>query len=83
MTKKFNLGNSKSIEPASAGCKNNSFLHFKCYNLAIHVVNFFEKNSTHYFNTQRQDPMVGTQEIEIQFNFMQFAIGVIVLECSL
>jgi hypothetical protein len=29
------------------------------------VVNFFEIFSTHYFNSLRQDPMVGTQEKDI------------------
>jgi hypothetical protein len=44
------------------GAKKNSFLYLKCYNLVIYVVSFFEKNSTHYFNSPRQDPMVGSQE---------------------
>jgi hypothetical protein len=40
-------------------------IFFTCYNLAIYVVNFFEKNSTHSFNSLRQDPTVGTQKKEI------------------
>jgi hypothetical protein len=63
--KKFNQGNSKSANLDFAGCKNNSFVHFKCYNLAIYVINFFEKNSTRYLNSPRQDPIVGPQEKEI------------------
>jgi hypothetical protein len=31
------------------------------------VVNLFEKNSTHYFNSLRQDPIVGIQEKEFYF----------------
>jgi hypothetical protein len=63
--KQFNQGNSKSVDIDIAGCKKSSFLHFKCYNLAIYVVNFLEFFSTHYFNSLKQDPMVGTQEKEI------------------
>jgi hypothetical protein len=63
--KEFNQGNSKSADHDFVGCKKGSFLHFKCYNLAIYVVNFFEKNSTHYFNSLKQGPMVGTQKKEI------------------
>jgi hypothetical protein len=62
--KKINQGNSKSADPDFAGCKNNSFIHFKCYNLAIYVIKFFEKNSTRYLNSPRQDPIVGPQEKE-------------------
>jgi hypothetical protein len=42
-----------------------AILYFKCYNLAIYLVNFFESFSTHYFNSLKQDPTVGTQEKEI------------------
>jgi hypothetical protein len=62
--KKINQGNSKSVDPDFAGCKKGSFLHLKCYNLVIYVVNFFEIFSTHYFNSVGQDPMVGTQKKE-------------------
>jgi hypothetical protein len=60
--KKIYQGNSKSADPDFAGCKKGSFLYFKCNNLAIYVVNIFEKNSTHYFNSLRQDPTIGTQK---------------------
>jgi hypothetical protein len=63
--KEINQGNLKSVNLDFAGCKKGSFLHFKCYNLAIYVVNFFEKIPTHYFNSLKQDPMVGTQKKEI------------------
>jgi hypothetical protein len=33
--------------------------------ILIYMANFFEKNPTHYFNSLRQDPIVGTQEKEI------------------
>jgi hypothetical protein len=69
--KKSNQGNSKSADPDFVGCKKGSFLHFKCYNLAIYVVNFFEKNSTHYFNSLWQDPTVGTQKKEISIQYLQ------------
>jgi hypothetical protein len=38
------------------------FLHFKCYNLAIYVISFYEIFSSHYFNSPRQDPTVRSQE---------------------
>jgi hypothetical protein len=41
--KKFNQRNSKSTNPNFVGCKTSSFLPFKCYNLAIYVVNFLKK----------------------------------------
>jgi hypothetical protein len=63
--KKINQSNSKSDDPDFAWCKKSSFLHFKCYILQFYVVNFFEKISTHFFNSLRQDPTVGTQEKEI------------------
>jgi hypothetical protein len=44
-----------SIDPILQGAKKSSFLHFGYYNLAIYVVNFFEKNPTHYFNSLKQD----------------------------
>jgi hypothetical protein len=65
MKKNYNQGNSKFVDPDFAGCKKGSFLHFKCYNLTIYVANFFEFFSTHYFNSLKQDPMVGTQNKEI------------------
>jgi hypothetical protein len=43
--KKFNQGNSKSDDPDFVEYKISSFFHFKCYNLAIYVVSFCEKNS--------------------------------------
>jgi hypothetical protein len=63
--KKINQGNSKCVDPDFAGCKKGSFLHFKCYNLAICLVKFFEKSSIHFFNSLRQDPIVGIQKKEI------------------
>jgi hypothetical protein len=54
------------------------FLHFKCYNLAMYVVNFFEIFSTHYFSSLSQDPMVGSQENN---NNLIYAICNLVLEC--
>ena len=47
----------------SRRCKKYSFLYFKSYNLAIYVANFYEKNSTHYFNYFKQDPMLGFYSI--------------------
>jgi hypothetical protein len=44
-------------------------LVLECYdNPAIHVVNFFEKYSTHYFGSLGQDPIVGFQKNKIKFN---------------
>jgi hypothetical protein len=63
--KELNQGNSKFVDNDFARCKKGSFLHFKSYNLAIYVVKVFEKISTHYFNSLKQDPMVGTQKKEI------------------
>jgi hypothetical protein len=50
----------------ASGAKKKSFLHFQCYNLAIYVVDLFGKFSTHYFNSVRQDPMVGFQGKKIK-----------------
>jgi hypothetical protein len=72
---------SKFADPVFRGCKKSPFLHFKRYNLAIYVVNFFEKNSTHYFNSPKQDPTVESQK-KIKIFFMQFALEVAILECS-
>jgi hypothetical protein len=41
---------------------------------------FIIKKSTHYFNSLRQDRMVGFPEKKL-IQFMQFTIGMIVLEC--
>jgi hypothetical protein len=46
------------------------------------VVNIFEKFSTPYFNSSKQDPMVKSQN-KIKINqFMQFTLEVVVLEYS-
>jgi hypothetical protein len=49
---------SKFVDPVFARCKKSSFFGLKHYNLAIYVVNFFEKNFTHSHNSLRQDPTV-------------------------
>jgi hypothetical protein len=64
------------------GVKKAFFHHFKCYNLAIYVINFFEKNSIAYFNNPKEDPTI---ESNFFFNlnyFMQFVQEVAVSECS-
>jgi hypothetical protein len=47
----------KFVDHVLQGVKKSSPQYF-----AIYVVNFFEKNSTHYFNSLRQDPIVGSQK---------------------
>jgi hypothetical protein len=61
--------------------KKRSFLHFKRYNCAICVVNFIEKNSTHYLNNLKRDPMVESQKNRYM-QFMQFTLEVAILKCS-
>jgi hypothetical protein len=59
--------------------KKGSFLHFKHYNLAIHMVNFLLQGFAHYFSSLSQDPMVGSLKLnEVQFR--QCTLKVIVLE---
>jgi hypothetical protein len=45
------------------------------------MVNFFEKNFTYYFNNLKQDPIIEFQK-SIEFQLMQFALEVPILECS-
>jgi hypothetical protein len=54
---------SKYVDPVFARYKKGIFLHFKRHNVAIYVVNFFEKNSTYYFNSLKRDPIVVSQKI--------------------
>jgi hypothetical protein len=44
------------------------------------VVNFFETFSTHYFQSSKQDPMVGSSKNKVQF--MRVALKVAVLKYS-
>jgi hypothetical protein len=53
---------SKVVDPILHGIKKILFLHFKRYNLAIHVVNFFETFSTYNFNSPKQDPTVESKK---------------------
>jgi hypothetical protein len=46
------------------------------------VANFFERFSTKYFNSIKQDPTIEFQEKIIK-QFMQFALQTALLECSL
>jgi hypothetical protein len=41
---------------------------FKHHNLAIYVVNFLRKISTHYFNNPKQDPMIESPKNKTKFN---------------
>jgi hypothetical protein len=80
--KELNQGNSKFVDNDFTRCKKGSFLHFKSYNLAIYVVKVFEIFSTHYFNCSKQDAIVEFQKKKIKYQFMQFALEVVILECS-
>jgi hypothetical protein len=59
---------SKFIDFVLQGAKKSFLFHFKRCNLEINVVNFFLKNSTHYFSYLRQDPIVGSHKIKIKIN---------------
>jgi hypothetical protein len=61
-TKVLSQENSKLLK-LFGGCKKNSFLHFKRYNLAIYVVSSCETFSTNYFNSPKQDPVWKTKKI--------------------
>jgi hypothetical protein len=60
--KELSQEDSKFANPVLHGANKSFFLHFKRYNLAIYVVNFFESFSTCYFNNKKQDPTVESQK---------------------
>jgi hypothetical protein len=66
----------KVCRPCFAWCKKSFFLHFKCYNLAIYVVNFLLKKIAPYFNIPKLDPIVEFQKNKFKNKFMQFALKV-------
>jgi hypothetical protein len=66
--------------PYFVGCKTSSFFHFKCHNPTNYAVNFFEKNSTNYSDSPKQDPTVESQKNkEFIHQFVQFALEMAVL----
>jgi ABC-type long-subunit fatty acid transport system fused permease/ATPase subunit len=70
---------SKFANPILQGVKK-LFLHFKRYNLAICVVNYFETFSIPYFNNPKQDCTIESQKTKNKNQFMQFTLKVAVLE---
>jgi hypothetical protein len=63
-----------------ARCIKNSFLHFKCYNLAIYEVKYFENFSKYSFSNLKQDSTVQSSQRKKKSNFLS-AIEMVVLEC--
>jgi hypothetical protein len=74
--------NSKYGDPVLATCQKNSFLHFKCYNLAIYEVKNFQKNSTYSFSNLKQDPKFNPSKKIKRIKFL-FALEMVFLECFL
>ena len=70
---------SKIVDSILKGVKKSSFLHFKCYNLAIFVAKFLKTFSTHHFEA-RSYGLIPKNLKKVQF--MQFTLEMAVLECS-
>jgi hypothetical protein len=79
---KFNQENSKFAYPIWQDAKKNSFLHFKCFNLAIYEVNIFEKFSTCSTNL-KQDPIVQSPKNKFLNKIFSYALEKAVLVCFL
>jgi hypothetical protein len=47
---------SKFVDPILQNVRKSSFFHLKHYDLVTYVTNLFEKNSTRYIISLKQDP---------------------------